>query len=129
MMAALFRFCTQRGGVPPPPQQGAAVAGTMAGGLKAILADEPTASLDIAHQLRLMRAFRASTGTMTALLVLHDLNLAARFADRIALMDKGRIVLDGPPATVLDDPRIDAVFETPFDRTTTPAGRPQLVAR
>ena len=93
-----------------------------------ILADAPPASLDIAHQLRLMRAIRAAAGTMTALLVMHDLNLAARFADRIALMDRGRIVLDGTPTEVLEDERVDAVFETPFDRRII-AGRIELTPR
>jgi len=106
----------------------AAVAAAMAGGPKVLLADEPTASLDIAHQLRLMRAIRQATGTMTALLVLHDLNLAARFADRIALMDKGRVARIAAPGEVLGDALVDEVFETQFDRRSV-AGRIELAPR
>ncbi len=94
----------------------AAIAASMAGGPKVLLADEPTASLDIAHQLRLLRAIREGARDMTALLVLHDLNLAARFADRIAVMQNGRVVLAGPTNAVLESSVLDEVFETPFRR-------------
>ncbi|QCI66194.1 ABC transporter ATP-binding protein [Phreatobacter stygius] len=96
-----------------------------------ILADEPTAALDPAQQLgvlELLRAVGVAGGIVVA--VLHDLTLAARFADRIVVMDAGRIVADGPPATVLTDRLLADVFRlrcaiTEIDgrRVPVPVGR------
>ena len=64
-----------------------------------LLLDEPTSSLDLHHQEHLMALARAAVdrgGTVVA--VLHDLNLAAAYADRIVLLDQGRLVAVGPPA-------------------------------
>ncbi|MEV7551569.1 ABC transporter ATP-binding protein [Amycolatopsis sp. NPDC089917] len=74
----------------------------------AILLDEPTNHLDIAHQLDLMRLL-AGAGR-TAVVVLHDLSLAARFCDRLALMGGGRVVASGAPLDVLTPARIAEVF-------------------
>jgi iron complex transport system ATP-binding protein len=63
-----------------------------------------------------MQAMRDGTGTTSALVVLHDLNLAARFADRIALIAGGRCLLAGPPPAVLGSELLDAAFETRFRR-------------
>lgn len=61
-----------------------------------LLLDEPTASLDINHELALLRLARqACAQNIGVLAVLHDLNLAARFADRVALLDGGCMVADG----------------------------------
>lgn len=67
-----------------------------------LLADEPVASLDPAHQLAVLEllARTAKRGTVV-LAVLHDLTLAARFANRAIVLAAGRIVADGPPAAVL----------------------------
>lgn len=67
-----------------------------------LIADEPTAGLDPGHQLALMAVLRrrAASG-YGAIVALHDLGLAARYADRIILLDAGRIVAAGPPAEVL----------------------------
>ncbi|MEA2283926.1 MAG: iron complex transport system ATP-binding protein [Solirubrobacteraceae bacterium] len=77
-----------------------------------LLLDEPAANLDPAWQLRLMALLRRlvaerSIGTIAAL---HDLDLAARFADRLVLMEGGRIAADGTPAELLDGPHLRAVF-------------------
>lgn len=66
-----------------------------------LLADEPIAGLDPAHQLRMMRLLksRAARG-MLIVIVLHDLSLAARFCDRVLLLEQGRLVADGPPADI-----------------------------
>ena len=68
-----------------------------------IIADEPAAGLDPAHQIRLMSAFRdlARKGR-TILLSLHDIELAARWADRVILMDEGRIAAAGKPADAIN---------------------------
>lgn len=76
-----------------------------------LLADEPTASLDPRHQLVVMDLLRRATrGGSAVLAILHDLTLAARFADRVMVMDRGRIVADAPPVDALSSARIAEVF-------------------
>lgn len=78
-----------------------------------LLLDEPTSSLDIAHQITTMRiARRAAREGAGVLVVLHDLNLAAAFADRVALMHDGRMVADGTGAEVFTADRLSAIYET-----------------
>ncbi len=76
-----------------------------------ILADEPTASLDPRYQLvvlDILKHHAASAGAVVA--VLHDLGLAARYADRLVLLDSGRVAAAGAPAAVLTEERIAATF-------------------
>ena len=76
-----------------------------------LLADEPTVSLDPRHQLVVMELLaRAAHDGGAVLAIVHDLALAARFADRIVIMDRGRMVADGTPREVLTAERIAAVF-------------------
>ena len=76
-----------------------------------LLADEPTAALDPRHQLTVMELLRAAAHSGNAILaIMHDLALAARFADRVLVMDHGRLVADGPPAQALAPERLAAVF-------------------
>lgn len=78
-----------------------------------MLLDEPTASLDLAHELLILRlARRARKNNIGILLVLHDLNLAARFADRVALLAGGVMVADGPPTEVFTDGTLSHVYRT-----------------
>jgi iron complex transport system ATP-binding protein len=76
-----------------------------------LLADEPTAGLDPAHQIALMARFRRlareGRGVVTAL---HDLALAARWCDRLLLLQAGRLVADGPPEAVLTPERLASVY-------------------
>ncbi|MEM1390017.1 MAG: ABC transporter ATP-binding protein [Pseudomonadota bacterium] len=67
------------------------------------LFDEPTSALDLKHQLEIMTAISKETGQRNAVacVALHDLNLAARFADHVVLMSEGKIVAAGPPEDVL----------------------------
>jgi iron complex transport system ATP-binding protein len=76
-----------------------------------ILADEPTASLDPRYQLvvlDILKRHAATSGTVVA--VLHDLGLAARYADRLVLLDGGKVAAAGPPGTVLTESRIAETF-------------------
>lgn len=86
--------------------------------------DEPLTFLDIRHQIDFMKKIRAFTDGPDVITVgvVHDLNLAARFADQIVLMNHGRIVTAGSPAEVLTVARIREVFavEPTFVPTTTP---------
>ncbi|MPZ38669.1 MAG: ATP-binding cassette domain-containing protein [Rhizobiales bacterium] len=76
-----------------------------------LLADEPTVSLDPRHQLVVMELLaRAAHDGGAVLAIGHDLALAARFADRIVIMDRGRLVADGKPRDVLTAERIASVF-------------------
>jgi len=76
-----------------------------------LLLDEPVANLDPLWQLRLMAILRlAVAGGQGAVVAMHDLDLAARFADRLVLMAAGAIVGDGEPLAMLDSARLGEVF-------------------
>jgi iron complex transport system ATP-binding protein len=93
-----------------------------------LLADEPTVSLDPRHQLVVMELLaRAAHGGGAVLAIGHDLSLAARFADRIMIMDRGRLVADGTPRDVLTVERIAAVFGVEAVITDTAGPHPVLV--
>ncbi|MGW5735467.1 MULTISPECIES: ABC transporter ATP-binding protein [Streptomyces] len=77
-----------------------------------LLLDEPTTYLDIAHQvevLDLVRQLNHDRGR-TVVVVLHDLNQAARYADHLVAMKSGRIVAEGPPAEVVTEDLVREVF-------------------
>ncbi|HKX88578.1 MAG TPA: ABC transporter ATP-binding protein [Sphingopyxis sp.] len=77
----------------------------------ALIADEPLASLDPGHQIDVMELLRAeANGGGLVITVLHDLTMAARYCDRLLLIDDGRIVADGTPAEVLTAGRLRAVY-------------------
>lgn len=76
-----------------------------------LLADEPVAALDPYHQLQVMEMLRATARSGTCVLVvLHDLTLAARFCDRLVLLQAGRVLAEGPPQAVLDAGRITQAY-------------------
>lgn len=76
-----------------------------------ILLDEPTTYLDIRHQLELMAQVRAlRSAGKTVLMVLHDLESAFQLADRVVLMEHGRIAAQGDPEAVFSSGRLDDVF-------------------
>ncbi|WP_282697196.1 ABC transporter ATP-binding protein [Streptomyces sp. CC208A] len=80
-----------------------------------LLLDEPTTYLDIAHQvevLDLVRRLNRSRGR-TVVLVLHDLNQAARYADHLVAMKAGRVVAEGPPSEVVTEELVREVFGLP----------------
>jgi iron complex transport system ATP-binding protein len=76
-----------------------------------LLADEPLAALDPAHQIEVMALLREEAARgVTVVAVLHDLTLAARWCDRLLLLDSGRLVADGSPRDVLTAERIGSVY-------------------
>jgi iron complex transport system ATP-binding protein len=76
-----------------------------------LFADEPTAALDPRHQLTVMELLRqAAHGGSAILAIMHDLTLAARFADRVVVMDRGALVADASPAEALAPKRLADVF-------------------
>lgn len=82
-------------------------------GPRYMLLDEPTSSQDLAHELLTLRlARRAAQRWIGVLVVLHDLNLAARFADRATLLDNGSVVASGGVATVFRDALLTRTYGT-----------------
>ena len=77
-----------------------------------LLLDEPTLALDAKHCLGFLRRLRelVTTGGRAALVASHDLNLAAQFADRILLLERGRPLACGPPAEVLTHSKLAALY-------------------
>jgi len=94
-----------------------------------LVLDEPTAALDLAHQVLLVSALRrrAREGG-GALLVLHDLALAGAACDRLVLLDRGRVVAEGPPAVVLRPAVLSPVYGTEVEVVANPATGQPLVA-
>jgi iron complex transport system ATP-binding protein len=77
-----------------------------------LLLDEPTASLDLRHQLDLLKLARKKAEKGTAVVaVLHDLNLATLFASRIILLDRGRIAANGTASETVTDDWLEKVFK------------------
>jgi iron complex transport system ATP-binding protein len=77
-----------------------------------ILLDEPISNLDIRHQFEVMNIVRGliHTRKILALMVVHDLNIAAGYADKIIIMNKGQIIFYGPPGEVLSKDNISSVY-------------------
>jgi iron complex transport system ATP-binding protein len=92
-----------------------------------LVADEPVAALDPRYQHEVLRIFesaaRGGTGVLT---VIHDLALAARYADRLLWMKDGRIVADGSPTETLTSERLEAVFGIEAEPVTDAEGRMQV---
>jgi iron complex transport system ATP-binding protein len=82
----------------------------------ALIADEPMAHLDIGHQVALVGRLRALAARMAVIVVVHDLNLAARLADRLLLLDRGRCAALGAAAEVLRGAALDQAFGVAFRR-------------
>lgn len=82
-----------------------------------LLMDEPTSSLDFYRQIEIFNLIREVTWRrgMITLVAIHDLNLAARYADRIVVMDKGRIYATGDPSEILNPEMISSVYNVKAD--------------
>ncbi|MCX5271097.1 heme ABC transporter ATP-binding protein [Streptomyces virginiae] len=94
-----------------------------------LLLDEPTAALDLRHQELVLRICqeRAAAGD-AVVVVLHDLGLAAAYADRAAVLHDGRIAADGPPAEVFEDELLSRVYRQPVEVLPHPrTGAPLVV--
>ena len=96
-----------------------------------LLLDEPTLHLDLAHQVSLLQQLRRLRGqrNLTVLAVLHDLNLAAAFARRIAVLDGGVVVADGPAREVLSPDLVSRVFGVTVEMAWTADGTSHLVSQ
>lgn len=85
-----------------------------------LLLDEPTAHLDVHHQFGGMDRVAALTPRRTVIAAFHDLAFAARYADRLLVLDGGRIVADGAPSHVLTPDLIRSVFRMEADVVAAP---------
>jgi len=95
---------------------------------RALVLDEPTVALDIRHEMEVFELVRKLAGEgIGTLLVTHHLNLAARYADRMLLLDRGSVVAEGTPTDVLRSEIVSAVFEWRVAVTSWCDGAPQIV--
>lgn len=99
------------------------------GGPGVLLLDEPTSSLDLRHQLELFSiAGRSAARGVAVVAVLHDLNLAAVFADRVIVLNNGRVASDGTPEETITERMLADVFKvTGGVCAAPPAGMPYVL--
>lgn len=98
-----------------------------------LVLDEPVANLDIAHQVKMLDLVRRLTtdGDMSAIVVTHELNLAAEFATRVLMLKSGEMIACGPPREVMTESLLQTVFDTNLivdDNPTSGAPRITLIA-
>ncbi|UCC83661.1 MAG: ABC transporter ATP-binding protein [Gemmatimonadota bacterium] len=114
-------------------RQRALIARALAQRPATLVLDEPTVSLDIRHEMTIFELLAELTGSdgVTVVLVTHNLNLAARYADRLLLLDAGRPAAEGTPADVLSQEIIEKVYGwsvvvAPHPGPGRDAGAPQI---
>jgi iron complex transport system ATP-binding protein len=96
-----------------------------------VLLDEPTLHLDIGAQVELLERLRqlAEQNRYAVVVVTHEIDLAAEFADQVVLLQQGRCLRVGPPAVVYQRELLEQVFNTPLDVELGPTGRPRVSLR
>jgi len=93
-----------------------------------VVLDEPTSALDIRYEMAVFEQVAALRAAgKTTVLVTHQLNLAARYADQLVLLQAGRIVAKGTPGDVLTATQVESVYEWPVDVVTHREGAPQVI--
>lgn len=111
-------------------RQRAWISMALAQGTDILLLDEPTTYLDLAHSLEvldLVDRLHDDFGR-TVVMVLHDLNLAIRYSDRLIVMNSGHIVAQGTPADIIDADLLQEVFNLKAEVQDCPvSGRPMIV--
>jgi iron complex transport system ATP-binding protein len=88
----------------------------------ALLADEPGASLDIRHRIDVVKALVRRSKDRLSVVVMHDLDLAFRYFERVIVIDRGSIVADAAPSDLISDQCLDTTFGVTFERLATPFG-------
>nr|WP_321843725.1 ATP-binding cassette domain-containing protein [Paraburkholderia bannensis] len=96
----------------------------VAQGADCLLLDEPTSALDIAHQIDVLRLLRtlADTRGLTVVIVLHDINLAARFSDELIALHSGRLLARGTPQALMHADTLESIYGIPMDVVAHPRG-------
>lgn len=109
-------------------RQRAFVAMTYCQGTPYLLLDEPLNNLDMLYGRQMMQLLRriADENGRTIVIVLHDINYAAAYADRIVALKGGAVIADGPPVQILTPGRLEAIFGYPMDVETV-NGRPVVL--
>lgn len=94
-----------------------------------LLLDEPTSSLDYSHQLEIINLLSSlkREREMTIVVVVHDLNLAARFADRVVMLHEGRVIAQGAPNSVITPANLATAFNILARVLEDPVGKTPLV--
>jgi iron complex transport system ATP-binding protein len=105
------------------------LARALAQGGDALVLDEPTAFLDVAHEMSVFELLHGlARGGKAVLLISHQLNLVARFADQLVLLHRGAVAAAGPPDSVMQADTLERVYEWPLVVSRDPAvGAPTLV--
>ena len=95
-----------------------------------VLLDEPTAALDLHHQDRVMRLIRElSSSGRAVVVVVHDLSLAAAFADRVGLLVDGRLLALGAVSEVMTPELLSDAYDVPIHVMSGPDGTPLIVPK
>jgi iron complex transport system ATP-binding protein len=90
-----------------------------------LLLDEPISALDVAHQIEVLSLVRqlARERNLGIVVVLHDVNMAARFCDEIMALHSGRLIARGAPAEIMTPTKLEAVYGIPMGVMPSPDGR------
>lgn len=106
-------------------RQRAYVAMVLAQETEYVLLDEPLNNLDVARSVSMMKYLRKACDELkrTILLVIHDINFAAAYSDRIFAMKEGRLILDGSVDEVMTSDTLSEIFDTQIDVYDTPKGK------
>jgi len=92
-----------------------------------LLMDEPMTALDMKHQVHVIKILQQlANGGMSQVVVMHDINMAATFADKVVLMSSGGVVASGAPNDVLTDALLEKTFNTPVEVSDQPYFRAKV---
>ncbi|KAA0011431.1 ATP-binding cassette domain-containing protein [Billgrantia pellis] len=100
----------------------------LAQGSRFLLLDEPLAALDIAHQVEVLALIRQLSRELGlgVVIVLHDVNMAARYCDRLVALHGGRVLADGTPAELMNGDTLEAIYGIPMQVMAHPSGHHPL---
>lgn len=92
-----------------------------------VLADEPGASLDLRHKLDLLQRLKSLSQNALVIVVMHDLDLALRFCDRLILLESGYVVADDTPTGLLDGDALERTFRLRLQKVKRQEGHDQVI--